>query len=172
MEESEGKASASDSSDASSTPLGQQNGNDVEKGQAGTKVPADVQQVLASQGQLIPPPFMPGMGPQVGLQLLLGQSAAPQQNPAVIQHVTDFLKHDSDNKLKALSDDNQKSHQFRMSILGFVFFVFSMLIIFPLVQLYRGDVPFIKDFIDQYLGKALLVGLALLGGAKLKELLK
>lgn len=118
------------------------------------------------------PPIQPGGLPQVAgimLQHTIGQT---QQNPEVTQHLCTFLSHDSDNRLNWFKARDQKSHIFRMTAL-IIFTILSALVLsIPLVALWRGDMVFVKEFLEKYLTQFIIVMLALLGGGKLFDLFK
>jgi hypothetical protein len=130
-------------------------------------------------GQPIPggltPPGTPPISPQVApmLALQLGVGLPQQQNPEVIAHITQFLAHDSDNRLAAVNSSGERNHRFRLNAL---YIGTALLLIFfgaPLgVELYRGDMVFVRDFVEKYLPVAAMVILALFAGPKIADIFK
>jgi len=118
------------------------------------------------------PPGQPGpLGPNVLLQM--GVGLPQQQNPEVVKYLTDFFKHDSDNRLKVMDGAGRRNHTFRMNALyigtGLALLFFAV----PLgVELYRGDMVFVRDFVEKYLPVAAMIILALFAGPKLAEIFK
>ncbi|MEX0751603.1 MAG: hypothetical protein WD073_01580 [Xanthobacteraceae bacterium] len=150
-----------------------ENGNDTapsdSSASAEKKMP--VQQTAPTTGHAIPP-IPPGSMPQLAGAMLGITVGQPQQNPEVVQHICDYLSHDSDNRLQWYQSRGQKSHTFRMTALLVVAILAAIMLAIPLVALARGDMPFVKEFLDRYLTQIILVALALLGGGKLFDLLK
>ena len=72
----------------------------------------------------IPPPGIPGIPPitQAGIPQLTAVRLGigmqqQQQNPEVVRYMTEFLSHDSDNRLAALTTSGGRDHKFRMTVL-------------------------------------------------------
>lgn len=117
-----------------------------------------------------PLPFGGGLQiPQAMLGIQLGQ---PQQNPEVMQQICTYLSHDSDNRLKWFEGKDRRTHFFRMSLLFLFAVVVLLMLAIPMVSLWRGDIAFVKEFLDRYFNVFILIVLALLGGGKLADLFK
>jgi hypothetical protein len=121
------------------------------------------------QSPPLPPGSMPGIAGAAMLGITLGQ---PQQNPAVMQHICQFLSHDSDNRLKSYESRGHRTHTFRLAALAVFTLVAVMILSIPLVALWRGDMMFVKEFLDHYFQMIIIIVLALLGGGKLFEIFK
>ena len=127
----------------------------------------------------IPPPGIPGVPPltQAGIPQLMAVQLGigmqqQQQNPEVVRYMTEFLSHDSDNRLAALTTSGGRDHKFRMTVLIIVAVLAGIVLLIPLVALYRGDMDFVKEFLQRYFPDLLMVALALLAGAKLPDFFK
>jgi hypothetical protein len=120
---------------------------------------------LPIQGQGIPQ--LAGMMIQHGITL--GQ---PQQNPAVMQHITEYLTADSSNRLSAHEARSKRNHIFRMTALCIGGGLSVMILAMPLVALARGDMGFVTTFLEKYFQQIVIIALALLGGGKLFEIFK
>jgi hypothetical protein len=59
------------------------------------------------------PPIQGGIPSPMALQFAIGMGQ--QQNPEVTKHMTEFLAHDSDNRLAAMESSGKRNHTFRMS---------------------------------------------------------
>lgn len=123
------------------------------------------------------PPSIPPISPQQISQFLSlavsGAGLPQQQNPEATRHITEFLAHDSDNRLKAVEGAGTRNHKFRMNALyvgtGLAVLFFGA----PLgVELYRGDITFVRDFVEKYLPGAVMIILALFAGPKFTDLFK
>ncbi|MGH8248728.1 MAG: hypothetical protein ACREUU_20145, partial [Gammaproteobacteria bacterium] len=97
---------------------------------------------------------------------------SPPLNPDVVRHMTDFLSHDSDNRLSWLDREGGRKFKFRMAglILGAIFF-FGLLVL-PMVALWKGDMAFVNAFLDRHMPYLIALIAALIGGLGLKELFK
>jgi hypothetical protein len=123
-----------------------------------------------TQPQIPPgiPPITPAGIPQLmAVQLGIGMQ---QQNPEVVRHMTEFLSHDSDNRLKALQSSGERNQRFRMSALLIGAGLMSAIVVVPLfVQLWRGDMTFVNQVLTSYLPVLGAVILALFAGAKVTD---
>jgi len=141
-----------------------------------TNKPSDAdeqQRLVLPAGGL--PPGTPLLQPQQAGQVLALQMGVglQQQNPEVTRHITEFLSHDSDNKLQAMNSAGERNHKFRMRALNLGSGLVVLLFVVPLVtQLYRGDMTFIHDFLEKYLPMATMILLALFAGPKVAEIFK
>jgi hypothetical protein len=95
-----------------------------------------------------------------------------QQNPDIVRHMTEFLSHDSDNRLKAIQSSGQNNHAFRMTSLVIAGGVAVVILAIPLIALYRNDMAFVREFLDRYLTLFITIVLALGAGAKLRDFFK
>jgi len=103
----------------------------------------------------------------MALQLGIGMQ---QQNPEVMRHMTEFLAHDSDNRLKGLESSGSRNHQFRMTALCVGSGLFILVVVAPLiVQLFRGDMVFVDKVLTDYLPVIGAIILALFAGPKFSE---
>jgi hypothetical protein len=113
-----------------------------------------------------------GIPPQI-MALQLGIGMQQQQNPEVMRHMTEFLAHDSDNRLKGLESSGSRNHQFRMTALCVGTGIFALVVGVPLVvQLFRGDMTFVDKLLRGYLPVIGAVILALFAGPKVSEFFK
>jgi hypothetical protein len=135
---------------------------------------SNAQAAAAAAAQSIPPgipPIQPASIP--GLMAIQVGMGMQQQNPEVMRYVTEFLSHDSDNRLRALDTSGSRNHQFRMTALGIGSILFVLVVVVPLVvQLMRGDLTFVNKLLTDYLPVIAAVFLALLAGSKLPDLFK
>lgn len=112
---------------------------------------------------------VPPVIPQTMLGIQLGQ---PQQSPEVMQQICSYLSHDSDNRLKWFEGRDKRAHSFRILLLILFAVLVLVILAIPLVSLWRGDMAFVKEFMDKYLSIFIVIVLALLGGGKLSDFLK
>jgi hypothetical protein len=115
-----------------------------------------------------------GMTPTPALQLMIQSGLTThQQNPEVIKHMTEFLIHDSDNKLKLMSQTSERSHNFKKLLLAFLCFVTIVLISIPFIIIFKtGDINLAIDTIKTGATWIVPILLALVAGPSLKDLLK
>lgn len=96
----------------------------------------------------------------------------PQQNPEVMQHITQYLTADSTNRFRAHEASSGRAHTFRMTALIIGSIIALLILAIPLVALARGDMTFVSAFLDKYIQQIIIVALALLGGGKLFDIFK
>ncbi len=107
------------------------------------------------------------------MALQLGFGLPQQQNPEVIRHITEFLAHDSNNRLHAVTTSGERNHKFRLQSLWVGAGLTFCLFVVPLfVELYRGDMTFVHDLVEKYLPVLAMIVLALFAGPKITELFK
>jgi len=122
---------------------------------------------------------VPSLPPAQAAQALqgliqLGFNFPPaQQNPEVIHHITGFLTQDSNNRLTAVIDKGKRTHTFRLTALYVGAGLVTLLFVIPLlVELFRGDMAFVREFIEKYVPVATMIVLALFAGSKVGDLFK
>ncbi len=87
--------------------------------------------------------------------------------------MTEFLIHDSDNKLKLMSQTSERSHNFKKLLLAFLCFVTIVLISIPFIIIFKtGDINLAIDTIKTGATWIVPILLALVAGPSLKDLLK
>lgn len=127
----------------------------------------------AATPTITPPPpglISPQIPPQMmALQLGFGMQGQ-QQNPEVMNHITSFLAHDSDNRLRALESSGKRNHTFRMFALSIGAGMVILIVVVPLmVQLFKGDMSFVDKILTSYLPVLGAIILALFAGPKVSD---
>ncbi len=89
-----------------------------------------------------------------------------------MREICTYLTHDSDNRLQLFETRAKRSHIFRLCALAVATLIALMILAIPLVALARGDMPFVKEFLDKYFQTIIIIILALLGGGKLFDMLR
>ena len=120
---------------------------------------------------LTPPPGI--LPPQMmGLQLGVAMQGQ-QQNPEVMKHITDFLKHDSDNRKESIESNGTRNQSFRMTTLWIGTGLILLTVVVPLLfALFTGDKAFVDEFLTKYIPVLGVIILALLAGPQVSDIFK
>jgi hypothetical protein len=96
--------------------------------------------------------------------------AAP--NPETVRHLTDFLKHDSDNRLKSSETEGGRRLTLRMTALIIAAFLATILLSIPVIALFQGQHDFVSTFLERHMPYLIALAGAFLGGLGVKNILR
>jgi hypothetical protein len=122
---------------------------------------------------LMPQPGQPGTIPPPALQLMIQSGlVGQQQNPETMRYMTEFLAHDSDNRLKLLETAARRNHVLRMTIFIFIAVVTAVLLSIPFISIFlSGNISQAVALIAQGATWIVPIMLALVAGPSVKDLL-
>jgi hypothetical protein len=129
--------------------------------------------VIPMPGIASMPPLQTAQAAQ-SLQMLIqaGVMPAPALPPETVKHITEYLCHDSDNKLEHSKTEGKRRLILRMTAIIVGALLFFILLAMPLVALIRGDSAFVNSFLEHHMAYLVSIVLAIIGGAGLKGLFK
>lgn len=119
------------------------------------------------------PPIPPQQAAQ-SLQMLIqaGIMPSPPMQPEVVKCITDYLSHESNNRLDGSKTEGGRRLKLRMTALIIGALLFFTLLLMPVLALIRGDTAFVNSFLEHHMPYLVAIVLAIVGGAGLKDLFK
>jgi hypothetical protein len=119
------------------------------------------------------PPVPPQQAAQV-VQMLIQAGVMPgtAPNPETVKHLTDFLKHDSDNRLTSSDKEGSRKLRLRMVALIISGVLALLLLSIPVIALFQGQREFVASFLDHHMAYLIALAAAFIGGIGVKNIFK
>jgi hypothetical protein len=119
------------------------------------------------------PPVPPQQAAQV-VQMLIQAGVMPGASPSpeTVKHLTDYLKHDSDNRLQASSKEGGRKLKLRLTALAISAALAAILLSIPVIALIQGQREFVSNFLDHHMAYLIALAVAFVGGLGAKNIFK